>query len=800
MRDEPGGAPGRWIGTPVPRLEDPAFLVGASEFVDDIRRPGMLHAVFVRSPFAAARIAGISAGPALEVPGVHSLITAADLREVTGLRAVLERPEFRSTEMPLLARDAVRHVGEPVAMVLAESPYAAEDGAEATVIDFEPLPSVVSIEDALREGAPAVHGDVPDNLLLDVTMYEDPELDTILAEAPHLVSATFTTGRVTAAPMEGRASLADWDRREGRIVLYVSHQIPHLVRTTVADSLGFPEHRIRVVTPSVGGGFGLKCVVGREEILVSAAALRLRRPVKWIESRQENLASSFHGHEQRYRVRSAFDHDGVLLGLEADIACDVGAYACYPFTCGVEPLMAAGEMPGPYRLRRYRARARAVATNKAPIAPYRGVSRPQITLVMERLMDKAARLVGIDAVEIRRRNLIADQEFPYTGVTGLVYDRGSYRESLELCSRTLAQATWRKRQEAARGEGRLIGLGFSCFSERTAYGTPAFASRKMRITPGYERADIRMDPSGGVTVSVGTLSHGQGHRTTLAQIVADELGVEPAMIRVAQGDTDIAPYGWGTFASRSVAIGGGAAKRAAAALAERLRRLGAHLLEAAPEDVELRDGRVCLRGAPGTGIGVEEVARVAHHAVHRLPEGEEGGLQASATFDPPGTFSNATHGTIVEVSPETGEVRIGRYVVVEDCGVVVNPMIVDGQIHGGVAQGIGAALYEQLLYDVDGQLLTTTLMDYLVPTAAEIPPFEVHHLQTPSEFSETGAKGMGEGGMIGAPAAIANAVNDALAHLGVEIETLPITPERVLAAIRAAGGGGAGTERGVGEP
>jgi carbon-monoxide dehydrogenase large subunit len=782
-------APPRWVGAAVRRLEDPRLLTGASRFVDDLQPRGLLHAAFVRSPFGAARIGRVDAAEARSVQGVRAVITAADLEGSSGLRPVLERPEFRPTEMPLLAADAVRHMGEPVAMVIADTGYGAEDGAEAVIVDYEPVPAVSSIDRALAPGGPVVHVGMSDNLLLDVAMYDDEELDGILAAAPHVVEATFTTGRVTATPIETRASLAEWDARDGRLILYVSHQIPHLVRTAVADLLGFPEHRIRVITPDVGGGFGLKCVVGREEILVSAAALRLRRPVKWIEDRRENLTASFHGHEQRYAVRAAFDSEGSLLGLEADISCDVGAYSCYPFTCGVEPLMASTELPGPYRLRHYRARARAVATNKAPIAPYRGVSRPQITFVMERVMDKAARRLGIDPVEIRHRNLIGPGEFPYQGVSGLVYDEGSYGESLDLCAETLEHASWRERQKAAREEGKLIGIGFSCFSERTAYGTPAFAARKMRITPGYESANIRMDPSGGVTVMVGTLSHGQGHETTLAQIAADELGLEPSSVRIVQGDTDITPYGWGTFASRSVAVGGGAVKRAGRALAERLREIGAHLLEAAPEDVELAGGRLSIAGSPDRSIDLAEVARVAHHAAHRLPAGAEPGLEARAVFDPPGTFSNATHGAVVEVDPDTGLVRIDRYVVSEDCGVVINPMIVEGQVHGGVAQGIAAALYEQLLYDENCQLLTGTLMDYLVPTAAEIPPIEVRHIETPSAHSETGAKGMGEGGTIGALAAIANAVSDALAHLGVEFDTLPITPERVVAAIRAASEG-----------
>jgi carbon-monoxide dehydrogenase large subunit len=576
--------------------------------------------------------------------------------------------------------------------------------------------------------------------------------------------------------------MAEWDGREDKLVLYTSTQVPYIVRTALADILGLPQQRIRVIAPDVGGGFGLKCVVSREEALVCIAAQRLRHPVKWTEDRQENLTAAFHGHEQRYEASAAFDEEGKLLALKADIACDVGAYSCYPFTCGVEPLMAATEMPGPYRLKRYWSRARAVATNKAPMAPYRGVSRPQITFVMERLMQKAAVRLWVDAVEIRRRNLIT--EFPYESPTGVVYDPGSYVESLEKCAETLDLSTWKERQEVARREGRLVGLGFSCFAERTGYGTRAFALRKMGITPGLDNAHLRMDPSGNVTVMVGTCGHGQGHQTTLAQIAADELGIDPASVLVRQGDTESTPYGWGTFASRSAVIGGGATKRAAVLLAERIKEVASHLLEANPGDLEIQDGRVSVSGSPDRFIEVAAVARAAHLEAQLLPEGEAGTLDASAGFDPPGTFSNATHGVVVEIDPETGNVRIDRYVVAEDCGVMINPMIVEGQVRGGVAQGIAAALYERLVYDDEGQLVTSTLMDYLVPTATEIPPIEILHLETPCAFSETGAKGMGEGGTMGAPAAIACAVADALAHLGIEIDQLPITPESLRAAIK----------------
>ncbi len=785
VASERATAAGTWVGTAVRRLEDPHLLAGRGRYVDDIRPPDTLHAAVVRSTQAFARIAGIDIASALAMPGVECVVTGRDLAGVPGLVPRLNRPEFTVTEMPLLATEAVRHVGEPVAIVLADTPHAAEDAAEAVEVEYESLTPVTSIDEALAPGAPAVHAEAAGNVLLDVAPHDTPGLDEALASAHLVVEATFTSGRLNASPLEGRACLAEWDDREGRLVLQTSTQVPHLVRLAVAELLGLRENQVRVVSPDVGGGFGQKCVIGREEMALAAVARRLGRPLKWVEDRQENLVAGFHGHEQRYSVRAGFDAEGHLLGLDADVLCDIGAYSCFPFTCGIEPLMAAAEFPGVYKLPRYRVRGRAVVTNKSPMAPYRGVSRPQIVLVMERLMKKAAIALGISEVEIRRRNLILDHEFPFTGVTGLVYDRGSYLESLERCAELLDAEGWPEKQAAARERGRLIGLGFACFSERSAYGTEAFAQRKMGITPGYENAHVRMDGSGGVIVSTGTHSHGQGQQTSFAQIVADELGVEPSRVLVRLGDTDQTPPGWGTFASRSIGIGGAAVKLAAERVADRLKAIAAHLLEAAPADIEVRDGRLSVRGTPAAGMTVAEVARIAHQQSQRLPPGERV-LEATATFDPPGTFSNATHGVVVEVDAETGAVRILRYVVVEDCGVMINPMIVEGQVRGGIAQGIGAALYERIVYDEDGQPLTASLMDYLVPTASEIPSIEIHHLETPSAFTETGAKGMGEGGLIGAPATIANAVSDALAHLGFEADAIPIVPEGLLRAMNRA--------------
>ncbi len=776
-------ASGTWVGARVPRREDPRLLTGRGRFVADLSRPGLRHAAFVRSPMAAARISRLDSS---EVPDGVQAFDAAEL-DAGDLVAVLDRPEFVPTAMPVLARDRVRYVGEPVAVVLAADAYAAEDAAEAVVVDYDPDEPVADMDAALAAEAPLVHAGTPGNTVLDVRPFDDPAFgtgstDDAFAGAAHVVSVSTRSARVSAVPLEGRACLAEWDATDDQLVVHVSTQVPHQVRTAVARALQLPERQVRVVVPDVGGGFGLKCVVGREEVAVAAAALRSGRPVAWAEDRQENLTASFHGHEQAYDVRAAVAADGTLLGLDADIRCDTGAYSAFPFTHGVEPLMAAHELPGVYRVPRYRVRSRAVATHKPPTAPYRGVSRPQIVLVMERLMERIARTTGIDALEVRRRNLIT--EFPWTGVNAITYDAGSYRASLDRCAAVLRAEGWYARRDRAPAEGRCVGVGLACFNERTGYGTEAFAARRMDMVPGYDISDVRMDASGTVLVTSGTCGHGQGHETTLAQIAADQLGLHPDRIRVRQGDTDLVPYGWGTFASRSAVVGGAAVQVATGRLAEKLRRIAAHLLEAAPDDVELADDRAVVRGT-GAGMPIAEVARVALLQAHRLPAGTEPGLSAQGSFDVAGsgTFSNATHGVVCELDTGTGAVRLLRYLVVEDCGVVINPQVVDGQVRGGAAQGIAAALYEALHYDDAGMPTSATLMDYLVPTANEVPVIDVEHLETPCAFSRTGAKGMGEGGTIGAPAAVLGAVNDALRDTGVELDAVPVRPQDVLAAL-----------------
>jgi aerobic carbon-monoxide dehydrogenase large subunit len=778
----------QWVGAALPRKEDRRLLLGRARFTADLAPksgPGLLHAAFVRSPHPHARVGAIETGAALTADGVAAVLTAASLGHPY-LQAILEREEFVPTRMPILAGETVRFVGEPVTVVIADDPYRAEDAAELVEVEWTPLPAVTSLEQAEAATAPQLHAEANGNHLVDLLMFDDDRLAGIFAGAALTVSATFASARVAALPLEGRACLAEWDDRDDQLVMHVSTQVPHQVRSGVAQALNLPEAAIRVIAPDVGGGFGLKCVVGREEVAVAAAALRLRRPVRWAEDRQENLTAAFHGHEQRYQVRAAFGGDGRILALDAEIDCDTGAYSVFPFTCAVEPLMAATELPGVYKVPAYRARGRAVATNKAPAAPYRGVSRPQIVLVMERLMEKAAAALDLDPLELRRTNLIGPGEFPYTGANQITYDEGSYREALDLAESQVREKGWPAERDRLIARGQLAGIGYSCFSERTAYGTPTMSQRRMRMTPGYDTALVRMDPTGEVIVTTGTCGHGQGHETTFAQIVADRLGVHPGQVRLRQGDTDLASYGWGTWGSRSVVIGGGAAGRAADLVATQLRHVAAQLLEASPADIELAEGTARIRGDASAAIPLAELARVVHFQAHRLAEDVRYSLEARAAFDPPGTFSNACHAAMVVIDPGTCAIRLHRYLVVEDCGVVINPIVVDGQVRGGVTQGAAAALLERVCFDPDGQPVTTTLMDYLAPTAAEMCDIDIVHLQTPSRFSETGAKGMGEGGTIGAPAAVLGAVNDALAEAGVSFDHIPVLPQDLSAALDSA--------------
>lgn len=788
------GHRGRWVGASIPRHEDPRLLTGRGRFVDDIALTGMLHAGFVRATVAHAHVTGIDLTATRAVEGVVAAYDASDLA-LGDIVALLDRPaeEFTATAMPILAKDKVRFVGEPLAIVVARDPYAVEDGIEAAVVEHETLDAVVDEETGFAPGAPLVHDEAAGNVLLDVSMFDTPGVDEAFADADVTVEVTTRSGRQNALPLETRGVVASWDARDDQLLVQTCTQVPHQVRTLVARCLDVPERTVRVTVPDMGGGFGQKCVVGREEVAVAAVAHRLHRPVKWIEDRREALTAGFLAREQTYRTRAAFDADGHITALDVDVVCDMGAYSCYPFTAGIEPLMASAEMPSVYRVPAYRVRGRALTSNKAPTAPYRGVSRPQYVMAIERVMERAARELGLDPVEVRRRNVIT--EFPYTGVNAVTYDPGTYRESLDLAEATIREEGWYELREAG---DRHIGIGFCCFSERTGYGSEAFAKRRMTVVPGFDLSEIRMDTTGAVVVTSGTMNHGQSHETTFAQIVADRLGLDVSRVKLRQGDTERIAYGWGTFASRSVTIGGSAVALASERLGELLCRIAAHLLETRPDNVALDGdgGVVVLDDAAGTRSGAEpdhrprrltyeEIADVAYLRSHLLPKDVEPALTATASFDVPGdgTFSNATHAVVVEADPGTGAVRILRYACVEDCGVVIHPQVVDGQCRGGIAQGIAGALFEEVTYDAHGEPSAASFIDYLVPTATEIPDVSIAHLETPCAFTENGAKGAGEGGTIGAPAAVLNAVNDALRHTGVELDTTPIHPRTVLEAL-----------------
>ncbi|MEJ2863895.1 xanthine dehydrogenase family protein molybdopterin-binding subunit [Actinomycetospora flava] len=782
---------GRWVGASIPRHEDPRLLTGRGRFVDDIALPGMLHAGFVRATVAHAHVTGIDLTATRAVEGVVAAYDARDLA-LGDIVALLDRPaeEFTPTAMPILAKDRIRFVGEPLAIVVARDPYAVEDGIEAAVVSYDVLDAVVDEQTALR-GSALVHDEAPGNVLLDVSMFDTPGVDEAFEDADVAIEVTTHSGRQNALPLETRGVVASWDARDDQLLVQTCTQVPHQVRTLVARCLDVPERTVRVTVPDMGGGFGQKCVVGREEVAVAAVVQRLHRPVKWIEDRREALTAGFLAREQTYRTRAAFDADGHITALDVDVVCDMGAYSCYPFTAGIEPLMASAEMPSVYKVPAYRVRGRALTSNKAPTAPYRGVSRPQYVMAIERVMERAARELGLDPVEVRRRNVIT--EFPYTGVNAVTYDPGTYRESLDLAEATIREEGWFAERDRADREGdRHLGIGFCCFSERTGYGSEAFAKRKMTVVPGFDLSEIRMDTTGAVVVTSGTMNHGQSHETTFAQIVADRLGIDVDRVKLRQGDTERIAYGWGTFASRSVTIGGSAVALASERLGELLCRIAAHLLETRPENVALDgDGGVVQLDDPSRRLTYEEIADVAYLRSHLLPKDVEPTLTATASFDVPGdgTFSNATHAVVVEADAGTGAIRILRYVCVEDCGVVIHPQVVDGQCRGGIAQGIAGALFEEVTYDAHGEPSAASFIDYLVPTATEIPDVSISHLETPCAFTENGAKGAGEGGTIGAPAAVLNAVNDALRHTGVELDTTPIHPRTVLEALENTEGG-----------
>jgi carbon-monoxide dehydrogenase large subunit len=713
------------------------------------------------------------------MPGVFAVYTAADLVDwVAPVRATSRMRDYHPTAIYPLALGKVRYVGDPVVAVLAEDRYRAEDALELVEIAYEPLPPLVDPELAAAPEAPLLHDEAGTNVLAARTLARG-DVEAEMAAAALRIGGRFRFRRKTPAAIENRACLAEWDRGRGALTLTTSTQVPGIIRDLLADLLDLPGHRIRVVAPDVGGGFGGKASLYPEEILVAVLARRLGRAVRWTSDRLEDLASTSQGFDEVVDAELGIDREGRILALTAQAIGDVGAYSIYPWTAVLEPVQVVSFLPGPYRVPAYRGEVRAVATCKAPMGPYRGVGRPISTFVMERLIDMAARRLALDPVELRRRNLVMPHEFPYRVASGLVWDNSGFIECLEGACDAIDYADLRARQAQARGEGRLYGIGIASYAELTGIGSRISAAPGMPINTGTETAAIRLDSTGAVTASFGIASHGQGLETTLAQIIADELGARLEDICVLHGDSAVVAHGTGTYASRSAVLAGGAATASARLLKERVLRAAAHLLEAPAEDLDAADGRVFVAGTDRS-LSFRDIAKAVYSQMGRLPPEAREELEVTKTYDPVfGTTAAATHIVALEIDPKTCLVKIHRYVVVEDCGRVINPMIVDGQVHGGVAQGIGAALYEEVVYDETGQLLTASLADYVIPAASEVPPIETRHLETESPSTLGGFRGMGEGGTIGAPAAIANALSDALMPLGGEIFELPMTPERL---------------------
>ncbi len=766
---------GRFVGQAVKRVEDPRFLTGRGAYVDDVVVPGMLHAAFVRSDVARGTITQVDVTAARGHGGVHAVYTAADLaafmHPAWSTLAGPPGPGFPSTRG--LAHDDVRYVGEPIVIVLATSRYVAEDACDLVVVDVEPLPAILDL-DAAREGDARVHAELGSNIAASIPA--DGDVDAIFAAAPHVVTETYVQHRHLPVPMEGRGLVARFDPPTGALDVWLSTQGPHSARDQFARLLDIGSSKVRVVMGDVGGAFGQKMFVGREESVVVLATRASGRPVKWIEDRRENLVAASSSRAERIEVSAAVDDDGRILALRGEHVEDVGAY---PMGSGAGTgRLVRMMLPGPYRIPAMAVSSQAVFTNTAGRGPYRGPWMME-TVAREQLVDAVARALALDPVEVRRRNLLHESDLPYTSASGMVYDVVTPAETMDQALAIVDYEGFRAQQAAARAEGRYLGIGVSVYVEPSGMG---------RSVLGTEGATVRLQPDGRVHLVLGSAGHGHSLETTMAQVVAEHLGCEVDDVRVLQGDTAVTPYGGGTGGSRSAILYGGASREAAVALREKVVQIAAHMMEAAPEDLEIERSVVSVRGTPTRSVTLAEVASAAYVGHDTLPPGVEPGLETAARFKSPTAFtwSNACHICTCEVDVTTGKVALLRYVVSEDCGPMINPMVVEGQIAGGVVQGIGGVLLEHMVYDESGNPLTTTFMDYLLPTAADVPRIEYGHVETHATTNPSGFKGMGEGGAIGSPPAVVNAVADALAPLGVRITRQPLGPADVVALIEAA--------------
>ncbi|MYU05895.1 molybdopterin-dependent oxidoreductase [Streptomyces sp. SID8366] len=782
------GEAGREVGRSRLRKEDARLITGQTTWTDNIQVAGLLHLAVLRSPMAHARVTRVDVAPALERPGVLAAFSGADLAEGLGSLpcAWPVTEDIVLPGHPPIAVDEVRYAGDPVAVVVARDRYAAADALEAVEVDYDPLPPVLDLEDALAEGAPLVHSDQGTNRCYTWPLATGESFAAVRERAEVTVRRRFHQQRLIPNAMEPRAVVVTPLAASGEYTVYSATQIPHILRIMLATVTGVPEHKLRVIAPDVGGGFGSKLQVYGEEVLALAVARRLGRPVKWTESRSEGYLATHHGRGMIQDIEVAATREGRLLGLKVDLLADMGAYLML-VTPGI-PILGAFMYPAIYKMDSYEFRCTGVFTTRTPTDAYRGAGRPEATFAIERIMDELAAELGLDPVELRRRNWIRHEEFPYTTIAGLTYDSGDYEaataKALALFGYDALRAEQRERAE--RGDPVRLGIGVSTFTEMCGLA-PSRVLRDLRYgAGGWEAASVRMLPTGKVEVVTGTSPHGQGHVTCWSQIAADVLGVPFEDVEVLHGDTRSSPQGMDTYGSRSLAVGGEAVHRAAATVVDKARKVAAHLLEASEQDLEFRHGVFSVKGSPEARKSIQEIAFEAFTS-HDLPDGVEPSINAEHVVDPENfSFPHGTHLCAVEVDTETGRTRIRSYVCVDDVGHVVNPMIVEGQVHGGLAQGIAQALYEEAVYDDEGNLVSGSMADYLVPSAPDLPEFVTDRTETPASSNALGVKGVGEAGTIASTPAVVNAVVDALRPLGVTDVRMPCTPERVWRAVRKA--------------
>jgi carbon-monoxide dehydrogenase large subunit len=773
----------RWVGRRMRRREDAELLTGKGRFIGDLSRPGMAHAVFLRSPFPHARIASVDADRARGMPGVHAVLTGADLPPGLGAQPNTHLFGERETPYYALARERVRYAGEPVALIVADSPYLAEDARAEIGVDWDPLPSVGGVERALAEDAALVYDDLnwPDNVAATFEQ-EMGDVDSAFDEADVVVTERYRIQRQFACSLETRGVLAEWDANVNELTLWTSSQIVHIARDLLAAVLGLPEHRIRVLVPRLGGGFGAKFHFYPEETAVALAARETGRPVRWVEDRMESFLATVHAREQRVELSIAAREDGTITAVKGDLMGDMGAAL---HTVGYGPLwLTAVMITNVYEIPNARVRARAVITNKTPLGSFRGWGQPQANFVVERTVDRLARELGRDRAELRRQNFIPPERLPRKRLHHTL-DSGDYPACLDRAVALLAERGWPDRQRELREEGRHVGIGISFYTENSALGPSRMLNEGGVQQGGYDIARVRVERGGEVTLYTGLCEMGQGVTNALAQVCADNVGVHPDQITVVTGDSSQVPYtGYGTGASRGASVGGAAVIKASKTVREKVLRIAGHMLEANPDDLEAEDGTIFVRGTPARSVTMADVGRAAYIRAIELPEDEDPGLEAIEAFDPPQfAWPYGANVAVVEVDVETGEVSFLDYIYVHDCGTIVNPTIVEGQIQGAVAQGIGAALFESLPYDDEGQPLFGSFMEYVLPTAAELPRLVMEHQHTPSPNIPGGMKGVGEAGTIGSPAAVVAGIEDALAPYGVRINETPVTPSAILSMI-----------------